>query len=65
MRTKILMTFFYIMLLIFIISMGLFIFAALEPGKYEMGLWCSTVGYVSGIIMVVLLAIKRKREKQE
>ena len=65
MRTKVLMTFFYIMLAIAALSLVVFIFAALQPGKYELALICSTVGYISMIIMLILLAIKKRWGKQD
>ncbi len=65
MRTKVLMTFVYIVLVIFAISLVFFIFSALQPGKYEMALICSTIGYISVLILVTLFAIKKRWDKQD
>lgn len=65
MRTKVLMTFVYIVLVIFAISLVFFIFSALQPGKYEMALICSTIGYISVLILVTLFAIKKRWNKQD
>ena len=63
MRTKVLMTIFYIMLAIFVISMVFFIFTILQPGKYGMALWSNTIGYISAITMLILMSIKNKWDK--
>jgi len=65
MRTKILMTFFYIMLAICVLSLVFFIFTLLQPGKYGLALWGSSIGYISAIIMVILMFIKKKWDKQD
>ena len=65
MRTKVLMTIFYIMLAIFVISMVFFIFTILQPGKYGMALWSNTIGYISAITMLILMSIKNKWDKQD
>ena len=59
------MTITYIMLAIFVLSMVFFIFTALQPGKYEMALWASTIGYISAIIIAILSVIKKKCNKQD
>ena len=65
MRTKVLMTFVYILTAIFAISMVIFIFSALQPGKYELAVVCSTVGYVCAVIIAILSVIKGRRDKQD
>lgn len=65
MRIKVLMTFFYIMLAIFVLSMVFFIFTLLQPGNYGYALVGTSIGYISAIIMIILLRIKKKWEEQD
>ena len=65
MRTKVLMTFVYIMLAIYAICLVVFIFAALQPGKYELALISSTAANISALIMIILFAVKKKYDKQD
>ncbi len=65
MRTKVLMTFVYIFLAIFVISMILFIFALFQPVINKLADVSLNIGYISMVIMFTLIAVKRKWEKQD
>lgn len=65
MRTKVLMTFVYIFLAIFVISMIIFIFALFQPVINKLADVSLNIGYISMVIMFTLIAVKRKWEKQD
>ena len=65
MRTKVLMTFVYILLVVCAVSIVFFICNAFDSNKHGLVIAYSITASVSCVIIVTLLAFKKKWKKQD